>query len=78
VPNVVAALSGGRRRFELVEGGSSKFWEVELKGSEQVVRFGRLGSGGQTKDKTFSDPAAAAADTARLVAEKTRKGYVEK
>ncbi len=78
VPNVVAALSGGRRRFELVEGGSSKFWEVELKGSEQVVRFGRLGSGGQTKVKTFSDPAAAAADTARLVAEKTRKGYVEK
>ncbi|MGC4115533.1 MAG: DNA ligase [Myxococcales bacterium] len=69
--------SGAKRHFEFVEGASSKFWEVEIKGNDQYVTYGRIGSAGQTKLKTFSTPEAAAADTAKLIAEKTKKGYAE-
>jgi predicted DNA-binding WGR domain protein len=67
----------GRRRFELVEGTSSKFWEVEIAGSELTVRFGRIGTTGQAKSKSFPDADTAGREAAQLVAEKTGKGYRE-
>ena len=72
------APAAGSRRFECVEGGSAKFWEIAVEGTGHSVRFGRIGSAGQQKSKTFSDEAAAHADAARLIAEKAAKGYVEK
>ena len=66
------------RRFELIEGTSSKFWEVAVNGVEVTVRYGRIGSAGQAKVKSFADAAAAQAHAAKLVAEKTKEGYVEK
>jgi DNA ligase-1 len=68
---------GEARRFELVDGKSSKFWEVSLRGSEMEVRFGRIGSDGQTKTKSFSSPDEAAREADELIAEKTGKGYRE-
>jgi DNA ligase 1 len=79
--NVVAAPkgpAGPRRRFEFVEGSSSKFWEIELSGNQHTVRFGRIGTDGQEKTKTFADASAASNDAAKLVQEKTKKGYAEK
>ena len=70
------ASTGPRRRFEFTEGGSSKFWEVELRGHEHIVRFGRTGTEGQTRTKAFASPEAASRDAEQLIAEKTRKGYV--
>jgi DNA ligase-1 len=75
---VPAAAPAGKRYFELVEGTASKFWEVSVAGKEMTTRWGRLGSGGQSKTKAFVDGAAAQAEAARLIAEKTEKGYVEK
>jgi DNA ligase-1 len=69
--------AGKPRRFEFVEGGSSKFWEISVGGSEHTVRFGRIGTQGQTKTKSFATEAAAEADAAKLIAEKTKKGYSE-
>ena len=65
------------RRFELIEGTSSKFWEVELDGSGVTVRFGRIGTNGQTQTKTFADAAAAKKEYDKLVKDKTGKGYGE-
>jgi predicted DNA-binding WGR domain protein/cellobiose-specific phosphotransferase system component IIB len=65
------------RRFEMVEGTSSKFWEVETSGVDVTVRFGRIGTDGQTKTKTFDDVSKAAAEEAKLIKEKTGKGYAE-
>lgn len=65
------------RRFELVEGTSSKFWEVALDDVNVTVRFGRIGTQGQTKTKTFATPAAARKEHDSLVLEKTGKGYAE-
>src|SRR6185503_14731920 len=65
------------RRFELVEGTSSKFWEIEVNGRAVRVRWGRIGSDGQTKEKTFADPHAAEASAAKQIEEKLKKGYLE-
>ncbi|MDX8054504.1 DUF4132 domain-containing protein [Lentzea sp. BCCO 10_0798] len=62
-------------RWELVSGGSAKFWEVAQAGAVVTVRFGRLGAAGQTQTKELASEAAAAAHVAKLVAEKEKKGY---
>jgi predicted DNA-binding WGR domain protein len=67
----------GTRRFEFVEGKSNKFWEIALNGEEHTVRFGRIGSNGQSQTKRFVSTTAAQADAERLIAEKKRKGYRE-
>jgi len=63
-------------RYELKEGASSKFWEVEVEGAVLTVRFGRIGTQGQSKEKTFADAAAAKKEEVKLIKEKTGKGYV--
>ncbi len=68
----------GKRYFECVTGTSSKFWEVSVEGKEMTTRWGRLGSSGQSKTKSFKDAAAAQAQAEKLVAEKSEDGYVEK
>ncbi|MBN3729248.1 WGR domain-containing protein, partial [Burkholderia sp. Ac-20379] len=65
------------RRFELIEGKSSKFWEVEPAGSDLNLRWGRIGTAGQSQTKSFADEAKARAALDKLVKEKTGKGYAE-
>ncbi len=65
------------RRFENTSGGSSKFWEISIGGKEVTVRYGRIGANGTTKVKEFADDAAAKKQYAKLVTEKTNKGYAE-
>ena len=65
------------RRFEFVGGSSAKFWEVNASGCDVTVRYGRLGTAGQSLLKSFTDPAAAHKHAEKLIAEKTAKGYVE-
>ncbi|MBO0696781.1 MAG: DNA ligase [Zavarzinella sp.] len=73
-----APAGDGKRYFEFVEGTSSKFWEVSVRGREVTTRWGRIGSDGQAKTKTFADAAKAQAEADKLIEEKTGKGYVEK
>ena len=63
------------QRYELIEGTSAKFWEVEVQGNLLTVRYGRIGTNGQTQTKTLADAAAAQKELAKLVKEKTGKGY---
>jgi DNA ligase 1 len=72
-----ATSSTGRRRFEFSEGNSSKFWEITVNGTEVVVRFGRIGTQGQTNTKSFPDAAAAGKHAEKIMSEKTNKGYQE-
>ena len=101
VEKIRAAL---RRRFELVDDKSSKFWEIEVRGDATIrdeapggeprpalpdggaassraalliVCFGRIGTDGMTKEKAFTDAAAAQREADKLIAEKTGKGYRE-
>ena len=65
------------RRFELIEGNSSKFWEIEQADSELNIRWGRIGTAGQSQTKSFDDAAKATTALNKLVSEKTGKGYKE-
>ncbi len=66
------------RYFEYVQGGSNKFWEVSHSSNAITVRWGRIGSNGQSKTKTFADEKSAANSMAKLIEEKTGEGYVER
>lgn len=70
--------SGKARRFELVGGGSNKFWEIALDGASFTTRFGRIGTAGQSSTKSFDSPEKAKKEYDKLVEEKTKKGYSEK
>ncbi len=65
------------RRFEYVEGTSSKFWTVWCEGNDFFTQFGKIGSAGQKKLKSFSSPAQAEVEMAKKIAEKVREGYTE-
>jgi predicted DNA-binding WGR domain protein len=42
------------------------------------VRFGRLGTAGQSQTKSFDDDASARLEAETLIAQKLKKGYVER
>lgn len=66
------------RRFELVEGTASKFWEIEKTEDHGLnIRWGRIGTAGQSQTKAFANSGAAQAALDKLVKEKTGKGYTE-
>jgi DNA ligase-1 len=67
-----------KRYFECSEGGSSKFWEIWIHGKDVTTNWGKIGTTGQTKTKTFADEAKAKQEYDKLLAEKTDKGYTEK
>jgi predicted DNA-binding WGR domain protein len=66
------------RVFEYTEGTSQKFWSISLDGKSHTVRFGRLGSSGQTQTKEFATEAEARKSYDKLIQEKLKKGYVER
>lgn len=66
-----------KREFELVEGPSNKFWTIEVTGNSYTVSYGRIGTDGQTKEKSFDSEAAAEASAEKLAASKVKKGYLE-
>ena len=66
------------RHFEFVGGSSRKFWEISVSGNSFTVRFGRIGTAGQSQTKTFADEAKAKIEAELLIAQKVKKGYVEK
>ena len=66
-----------KRRFEFVEGTSSKFYEVDVNGKAVSVSFGRIGTAGQTQTKQFADSAAAQKHAEKQIAQKLKKRYVE-
>jgi uncharacterized protein (TIGR02996 family) len=65
----------GKARYELVEDGSSKFWEIELDGSSFTTTYGRIGAAGQSTSKDFGSDGEAEEEYQKLVCEKVKKGY---
>lgn len=70
-------MSNGVHRFEFNDGKSSKFWEIEVAGAQFTVRYGKIGTAGQSQVKEFPDAAAASKAADKLIAEKAGKGYQE-
>ena len=66
-----------KRYFEFIGGNSAKFWEIGVSGNTVTVRFGRIGTDGQTQVKPFPDADAATRHAEKLIAAKIGKGYAE-
>jgi predicted DNA-binding WGR domain protein len=58
------------------EGSSNKFWEIATDGQKIVIRFGRIGTKGQTQVKTFDSVEAAIKEKEKMIKEKLAKGYI--
>jgi DNA ligase 1 len=69
--------SAAARYFELVDGKSSKYWEITIDETDVTVRYGRIGTDGQSKTKSFGDKEATLKHADKLIDQKTGKGYKE-
>ena len=67
-----------REYLEYVEGKSSKFWQIEVRGYSHTVTYGRIGTDGREVTKTFASPQSAMQDAKSLVDSKIKKGYTRK
>jgi predicted DNA-binding WGR domain protein len=57
------------------EAGAQKFYETTVKGKRLTLRYGRVGTQGQTSVTTFRSPTAAKAQAEKKILEKLGKGY---
>ena len=62
-------------RYELVDGSSAKFWEINLNGDSFDVCYGRIGTAGTSSTKVFDSPEKAEAEYNKMIKSKTKKGY---
>lgn len=65
------------KHLKYIDGTSDKFWEIQTAGATHTVTYGRNGTAGQSKSKTFDSEEACLKDADKLIAEKTKKGYSE-
>lgn len=65
------------RYFEFQDEKSAKFWEVSQAGNVVRVRYGKLGTNGQSQEKSFLDEAKAINHVNKIIKEKIGKGYIE-
>ena len=63
--------------LELSEGESHKFYEVTVNNSEVSIRYGRIGTQGQTSQTTYDTPEIAKAEATKKINEKLKKGYMQ-
>lgn len=65
------------KHLKYIDGTSDKFWEIQTEGAIHTVTYGRNGTAGQSKSKTFDSEEACLKDAEKLIIEKTKKGYSE-
>lgn len=56
---------------------SAKFWQVTQNGKNLTIIFGKIGTNGQTTEKSFSSAEEASAEMEKLIKSKMKKGYKE-
>ena len=65
------------RYFEFKDAHSNKFWEVSVAASTVTVRYGKIGTNGQTSVKELDSPEQAQEHATKQAAGKLKKGYQE-
>ena len=66
-----------KRVFVFQDFKSQKFWSIDVVGTDVTVNYGKLGTDGQTQVKNYATTEEAEKAAGKLIAEKTKKGYVE-
>ncbi|MBE8714885.1 DUF6493 family protein [Sphingobacterium hungaricum] len=65
------------KHLKYIDGSSDKFWEIQTNDNSHTVTYGRNGTSGQSKTKSFDSEDACLKDAEKLILEKTKKGYSE-
>lgn len=65
------------RTFEFSDAKSHKFWSIEMIENGFTVKYGKIGTAGQSATKNFPTVAKATQEAEKLIRGKTGKGYVE-
>jgi DNA ligase-1 len=60
---------------ERLEHDDGKFWEIEVRGSSHVTRFGKIGTAGQIRMVDSGTAAAAKSEAEKRAAQKKKEGY---
>src|SRR5581483_9893117 len=76
-PHLPSGKKDSQRYFECTEGGSRKFWEITVASTSFTVRFGRIGTNGQSQQKSCATEAEAMKTAEQLIVTKIRRGYSE-
>lgn len=56
---------------------SSKFWQISQDGKKLTIVFGKIGTNGQTTEKSLDTADEAKAEMDKLIKSKIKKGYTE-
>ncbi len=62
-------------RYELKDGSSNKFWQIDVDGDSFTTTYGKIGTTGQSKTKSFASATESKKKSDALIAQKTKKGY---
>jgi len=65
------------RYFEYKDEKTNKFWEINVLGKKVTIRYGKVGTPGQTIFKEHATLGEATEHAEKVILEKTRKGYTE-
>ena len=63
------------RHYEYIDGESSRFWEIDLRETVVVVRYGRMGTSGRSRRWQFGSRDEAKRDWEKRIENKTKRGY---
>ncbi len=63
--------------LEFEDGSSAKFWRGRVEGGELHTNWGRIGTNGQSKTKSYGTDDAALAELEKQAAKKRKKGYAD-
>lgn len=66
-----------KKSLKYIDGTSDKFWEIEVKGSNYTVTYGKNGTSGTTQTKSFGSDEECLKMAEKILAEKVKKGYSE-
>ncbi|MGE0403659.1 MAG: WGR domain-containing protein, partial [Kofleriaceae bacterium] len=62
-------------KLRLEHEDEGKFWEVEVKGTKHYIKFGKIGSPGQTRLTEVGSATGAYADAHKRAMQKRKEGY---
>lgn len=72
-PKPVTRGNMATRRFEMTDGDTNYYWEIETSGAKQKIRFGTF----ELKEKIFEDNSEANEAAEKEIAKKVGKGFKE-
>ncbi|MBA3396408.1 MAG: DNA ligase [Deltaproteobacteria bacterium] len=71
-----STLGAASYTCKLVHEAEQKFWEIEVRGTQHITRFGKLGSKGQMRLAELGSATACRSDAEKRAMQKRKAGYV--